>query len=375
MKYIYVDESEFATPKNCIGVGGIVSDSHIDEKIIERALTNLKNDPDIQSEETKELDSRTLKRKYFHASEDSKNAHSHIFTEAMKLDYIFCCDFHDPNLSDEGKSLEDYYVLSFINSLVPLANTKENIKCFVEQRPGITTKSLNDSYKLYKRQLLLNAYDQPFIPCFFPQIDFQIVDKTNPGVQIADLLLWVVNRKVNGDLIWYNRIKSAFKYNFISESQSWGGENITIGKGIVEAAKVSQLNYMPKDPDKIVDDNKMMNFFLHAIKVCEYYYKNPVNETSQLKEKIEYIVKHKKDSNKTGYIKKLARTYLMIFDMVDLIENEDSKKNKEFLMLSKKYLALILREDLVHGVRTQIWFNRLRENIITNDPDLLEFDK
>ncbi len=77
--YLYIDESTFNKHnEDYYGVGLFVSEKEIDIEIINEALVNLKNDPDIENDNTKKMDSNTLARNFFHSADDSKNAHSHL---------------------------------------------------------------------------------------------------------------------------------------------------------------------------------------------------------------------------------------------------------------------------------------------------------
>ena len=78
MKYIYLDES---INENYVGYGALfVTDGNLAKQVVDKALIDLINDPDRNAKQCKELDDRTISRQFFHACDDSKNAHSHICT-------------------------------------------------------------------------------------------------------------------------------------------------------------------------------------------------------------------------------------------------------------------------------------------------------
>lgn len=192
-------------------------------------------------------------------------------------------------------------------------------------------------------------------------------------VQCADFLLWIINRRVNGDSTWYNRISAQSKTNFHSESEQWGGDSISINGGLSEPQVYYDLYSFPKDPDTIVNQNKMGNFFIHAVKVINELSRNPLNEISHFQNAIDEVASEKLNIKYPDYIEKLFSVYLKIFDMVNLINEKSTDSDKEFLLLSRKYISLAIRKDLIHGVRTLMWYQRLRFNILEDSPKLLQF--
>jgi hypothetical protein len=71
--YAYIDE--MGTPSSCgneeFALGAFLSETDIPEELMCLAFERLAADPDII-----DMDRETIQRGYFHASEDSKNAHS-----------------------------------------------------------------------------------------------------------------------------------------------------------------------------------------------------------------------------------------------------------------------------------------------------------
>ncbi len=94
MRHVYSDESTFSDPRLCIGVGMLLSDSDISAALITNAMNALREDPDRFEGRSKTIDDRTIERGYFHASEDSKNAHSHLCNQINTLNNVR----NEPNL-------------------------------------------------------------------------------------------------------------------------------------------------------------------------------------------------------------------------------------------------------------------------------------
>lgn len=76
--FAYADETIFdidsAQGIYAVGYGIFISQHPITSDVVSEAMTNLKNDPEINDTS----DISTIAHGYFHASEDSKNAHSHF---------------------------------------------------------------------------------------------------------------------------------------------------------------------------------------------------------------------------------------------------------------------------------------------------------
>jgi len=73
--YIYADEAAFLSgTEEILGTGILISETPIDQTVVTTAMKLLFDDPDFD----KKMDQRTIDNGYFHASEDSKNGHSHF---------------------------------------------------------------------------------------------------------------------------------------------------------------------------------------------------------------------------------------------------------------------------------------------------------
>jgi len=367
-----VDESTFAEPNPCVGAGMLISDEEIKDEIINIAIENLKKDPDIHKPPENKLDKRTISRGWFHASEDSKNAHSHLLTEINKnINAEFVSEFHD--IAKKSKNLinRDYYAVSLINSTLSAMHTRDNAKFFIEHRPGLTMSILENNHKELEKELLSSIYNLPMLPVYFPKIEYSIVKKNNPGVQCTDLLLWAVNRRVNGDSKWHDRIKSRFKSVMMTQSKDWGNDDFLIGKGVKGPVRYYTDSSFPIDSDKIVSREMLLKFYLKAIKIVEYYSNNPLQHLSHLQNEINNIAKEKLNLVCKNYLERLFSIYLKIFDMIPLINNTTSQSDVQYLLLSRKYLSLPLKHDELHAITTRMFYSKIRKEIIKNNPSLL----
>lgn len=373
MRYLYLDETEFIASK-LIGYGVLATDELISDLIIDEALTKLKNDPDINDIITKKIDLLTISNRFFHASSDSKNAHSHICNSINKnLIGVFGSQYFDISKRYNNNIFSTLEHASHLASLSVL-NTRHPAKLFFERRKDLNLEKLNTSFQALYEKLSYSAYDTPWLPTFYPKLQFEIVDKKNPGIQCVDFILWATCRYLNHKNDWYNRINATFKTKFNTESDDWKGVDIELKRPLLEPVIYYGVKEFPKDPDSIVNNDMLKNFYLHAEKVNAYYVNNTLpSGINYIQRRIRENFFHIHNSNFSNYIEELISIYLMLFDMIPLIDNTTSKKEKEFLMLSKKYLGLALRHDLIHGVTTKNYYLRIRRHIIKNDISLLNF--
>jgi len=373
MRYVYLDESEFSQPSNLVGYGSLTTDGAIPDSLIHVALERLRNDPDINDISTMKIDKKTLSSGYFHASEDSKNSHSHLCSQINnEISGVFHSHFFDYKEKNEriDKLLDLASNLSSLKSL----SFREKVKLIFERRGALTETFLKKSFGGLYDSLHYSSYDHPYIPTFFPEIEFNIVNKRNPGVQCTDFLLWAINRHLNKDSLWFNRIKTKLRMEFSSQSKDWGGCDFDLNNSIVEPKSYYTITDMPKNDEEIVTNEMLVNFYLHAEKVNSYFAQNDLpNGISYIKNNLLMVYQKLKDSKDSEHITNLAKNYIQLFDMVPLIGENTSQKDKEFLLLSKKYLSLILRRDLIHGVRTNMYLSESRRIIIKDRIDLLEF--
>jgi len=318
MRYIYCDESIFSEPRPCAGVGMLISDTEIFSVLIENAINKLMKDEDRLKEPAKTLDDRTIHRHFFHASEDSKNAHSHLCDQINTIsDAEFVCDFFDKGKLSEQERYDTYlYRQATILSSVKATHTTDTISFHFENREDISIDSLIKFYSEFEESSLMGIYDLPFVPHFFPKVEFKIVDKSNPGMQCSDFILWTVNRHVNGDKVWLNRIKSPIRSAFSTKSGSWGGQDIKLGTGLKNSAVYYTITDFPMDPDRAINKNLYINFYLHAAKVVEYYFRNPIPHIAHLLEEAIDVVINKKNLSYNRYFDKLSAFYLKLSEEI-----------------------------------------------------------
>ncbi|MFZ4589705.1 MAG: DUF3800 domain-containing protein [Ignavibacteria bacterium] len=365
MRYIYLDETQ---TEKYIGYGAFTTDFEIENEVIDIALENLKCDPDISKEVTSRYDNETIKRGYFHASDDSKNSHSHLCKQINeKLNGVFTAELFLKDYKDETSG--NLYKLASSLCTLHALNTYEQIQLIFEHRGGLNKEKIKSAFDDLYKDMLKSNYQQPSLPSFFPMLEFDIRNKQEPGIQCVDFLLWTVQRELMGNNDWYNRIKSKVRTKSNTLSNDWVNYFLYINKDLSEI----ELNYkyedIPKDSDNLVSNELWVKFFLYAIKVVNNFSKNGLpKQIIHFNEKLELVYKNRTNKDFIDYVENVIELYLYFFDMVPLVEKNTKKEDKEFLLLSKKYLGLTLRSDLISGVRTKIYLMKLRNYYLENNP-------
>jgi len=368
MRYVYIDESEFAKPDARMGIGMLISDAPVEQALINQAIQDLGNDPDIQDSATHSQDQRTLDRNYFHACDDSKNSHSHLMNQINSSVHAeFMADFQ----KDPDETPEQLLQRSFANVSIRALQSREPVHFYIEGRGNLSEKVFEDLLSGLKIRLSLLAYDQPFIPAYYPKCTVQIVNKQCPGIQACDFLLWTVNRKVNEDTVWYSRInKGLISTSFESESNSWGGESVAINRGVQDEKVNYEISDMPSSPDDLLSNELLAGIFVFACNTCVRYAKEPDSRLTHFQDEISFVAEHILNP-KVSLVEDVARVFLKIFDTADIVPVSIDSEEKGKLLIAKKYMGLVLRKELVNGMFTLMHLNSLREHFIAKDPMLL----
>lgn len=374
IRYLYLDESVFSEPHSYIGYGALLTEKKIDNKIIDKALKNLENDEDRFEEVNRKKDDRTLKREYFHAADDSKNAHSHL---CKQINDNIQAEFSSNFIFEEevGDKKDTYNLMSKL-SCIGIFRSLEPVKIIFEARDDLTIDSVNRWYKKLETEVLKDIYTKPFIPTSFPKVEFEISNKNNTGLQIVDFLLWVINRKINGKPKWFHRLNSVFitemKPN--QNGRNWGSCDFKLNNFINGFGKCYYKEFdFSKIQDDNINNNLLVYFYIYAEKVIDFYSKNELPERlKHLKTKIINLADNiMLEDNKR--IEKISTLYLKLFDSVPLIKENTTNKDKQFLLLSKKYLSLTLNNQLINGKRTKDFLLINRKSILERESELLNF--
>jgi hypothetical protein len=363
--FVYADETIFTTDKAennyGLGCGVFVSSKEITQEIVDEALYNLEKDNDFDNNQ----DSRTVERRYFHASDDSKNAHSHFCNSVNKnvvgiFDYTYFDNIKSINRSQKG-FYENIFNQCLNGSSMELFESTDEVFLTIEKRNTLseemTLKWLNILYKLYEG----TAYTIPTYKTYYPKINIALKGKKEPGLQVVDFLIWSLNRtkaKIPDDR-WHKRVKYR-TWHYYKDLQ-----NQNRGK--------YYLNTYPKDfnlneeyPFKFEEPREWESFlnayinierFLTLIEKSDFteksihLYDNLISVSTKLK-----LDKHHLTEAEIALV---GSVFLRLFDTLPLYKHiQEDDRTSWTLLLQAKYLASILvRNDQRH-------FNRIRRAIL-----------
>jgi hypothetical protein len=189
--YFYADETEFKynydeTTTNAYGYGVLITRYPVEETdVIVEALKELRQDPDIHKPDRQVRDERTIKDEYFHACEDSANAHYHLGTSIKK--YIqgkFCYSYDDKSKYP--------YLLTY--SCLEFTYRNEPIVLVVEERGDFKKSHAEEWIENAYRDIERSLVRPPDSPAYFPEVKIEVMNKENAGLQVTDFILWSINR-------------------------------------------------------------------------------------------------------------------------------------------------------------------------------------
>lgn len=371
--YVYADETIFPIngEKNGLGYGLFVSQTEITQRTIDEALSNLKSDLDFDLKK----DSQTLQKGYFHASEDGKNAHSHLCTSINKnVKGIFAYTYSDHNKPKEiaQKGFTNRILNRCLSdSTLELFRSTEEIFLTIEQRDTLSkfslAKWLKSLYELYDKA----TYDILSFKTFYPNITITLKDKKEPGLQVIDFLIWAVNRTKRNipDKKWHERIRYASSYYSVEQQGQNGGQyylntlhfSRTIPKGYpYEFIEPQNWNALLKAYLNIERFLVLMDKKDFTDETLHLY-----NDFSSISSKLKIEGYH---LNKAD-ISLLGSVFLRLFDSIPLYQNlKDEDIDSWTVILQSKYLASILvRKGNLRFIRTKNAIQRWRYKMQTEN--------
>ncbi len=365
--YAYADETIFIldnlTNQTALGCGIFISDTEIKQGLIREALYNLKSDPEFQTK----LDGRTIKRKFFHASDDSKNAHSHLCVAINKhLKGVFDFSYFD-NVTEKdlknSKFRENIISRCLSASTLEFFNSPREVYLTVEQRQGYndsdTSNWLQHIYHMYEGA----SYDIPSFKTFFPKITISLRGKREPGLQITDFLMWSVNRSIRKvpNATWLQRLKFT-RWHFYRDENSHN-------RGQYQLNTLSLTNPSENYPFKFkkpetwylcLEAYILIERFLIAYDIEDF-----PPHALHLFDEFQSISARLKDTDyhiKSEDLELIGSVFLKLFDTIPLYKDvENNNKEAWEILLYAKYLAaMFVRKERIHFHRTKEEIQRWR---------------
>lgn len=351
--YFYADETqcEYNSGKittKAYGYGVLITRYRVeDTDVIIEALMHLKRDPDIHKLDRKAYDEVTIQREYFHACEDSANAHSHLCTAIRK--YI------------QGKFRYDYddksqYSDILSRSCLEFTYRNEPIVFVIEERADFQQSNadiwIENAYKCIEKSLV----QSPDTPAYFPEIKIEIKNKKNAGLQVTDFILWAINRTKNKKPEWQNKLK----FTSHSSYQKTEHKLFTGGEYILKQDLDENSLYFPYPkscfpledlPNNFLDLVDLYNFIEQQLSQIDC--RVIPNHILHLQEKLTNVVNKLNlpntiHSDYPRLIQEIVSIYIRLFDTFPLYQDlpENNSNQWSRFLLSRKFASqLLFQED------------------------------
>lgn len=210
--WVYIDESQAPSSEGCehgqpFWVAALSVEQPIPASLADEALACLAGDPDaIQNQH----DIRTLDRGYFHASLDSRNAHSHLCTairnsrmNAKFRAFLWYFD-REGGSSRNGSRLHRLGVLG--SAVATLDLDYDAAHLIVAKREGSFDQEDANQWPAYcEDNLVTEAIRHGCRPVNrIPVVE--LVEASTPGIQVCDFILWAAQRRSRGRPDWSTRL-------------------------------------------------------------------------------------------------------------------------------------------------------------------------
>lgn len=377
--HIYVDETTFdaSDGQRTHGVAALVVPSPVDPELIARSLECLRIDPDRKDPHkydprTEKSDIRTLAHGYFHASDDSQNAHSPLAKEISshvrgRLLVSFC---------PTGKRTEEAaFRMSAIDSLVPTLKLNTTAEIVFEQRSGFSTISAEALIQYIYAGMDHGTYDFPLLPNHYPSMKVVVAGKSHPGLQVVDLLLWsVVQEKFHptrpkARVASWCGLQQRYDAHPVDGSARWivydlNQEYPRIGIGVYPLVFT--------DIEAVADRDELANLYCYAERLVRTYeraslppqaehLRAPISRDLSLMENSKHVT--------PDMIKNIARHFVRLFDTVPIYgEMNPDRPSWIRLLKAKRFMGLALRSDIINGVATMDFFTEVRRQNVAANP-------
>ncbi len=371
--FVYLDETEFGEGAFS-GYASLITEERIGQEVIDEALENLRNDTDRFIAPQKAMDDRTLERGYFHAADDSKNAHSH-FCNAINKHIVGDFKSHIFHAKKHNFSgIEEIYDLASKLAVVGLFSKAPELTFIFEGRDELNVQALFEKWwpDLWAG-LRQNCFSAPFIVKYYPDIKFEIADKSNPGSQVVDFMLWSSQRTALGkDSKWYDRLDGWAKSSMTTIGGGWDGHSITRIRPDNLRLKRYDLEDCLKETQLLTLNNDLHMILVNVQKVINNSLRLPDKKyINHFISDVDFLVRNRRTQHGVDVIVKMADCFIKLFDNISLISCDTPSSEKTFWLMARKCMALTLRDGLearLHAIR----LCNIRDDLIRNHPILLE---
>jgi hypothetical protein len=388
--WIFVDESGDPSVLAKMGdsqffhVGMVTLLSCPGQHLVDSAIADLRNDPDALKNKK---DQKCLVRGYFHASVDSKNAHSHwcrAINSLSPLDFEFFT--FDKQEIIGGKSLFSSDGV-FHRHMIELLATKTTgqrvirVTLRIAARGGSFPSGIEKEWmRQFIEKVTLSAAEIPHIPTFFPNLEVIVVQGKEPGVQIADFLLWAALRKWGPNPVtgckWADYVGLTNKAAWRQIEGPLGAKEFYINAPIPVYSELLIDVENIKAPEDAPSLECMARYFAYAEANIQHLAQNGLPlHANHMETEVEDLAKILKRSKISGYdVHKLCEVSLRLIDTVPLY-NPKNMQDTHFVIDAKKIFGIVYMRKEIRWFGITTWWKDVREKIAQERPALIGWDR
>lgn len=380
--HAYSDETELKDGA-IVGAGVFLAESPIDQSIVVDALARLA----AEGQALRPEDRRTLERGYFHASNDSTRAKLALAAVVkQRITGTLFCTYRLPALRPtRGRKPKVHRVQELMLKFGTLAltSTRRRIELQVERRKKLGRIASPGWVEELNRARELGVVDNPNIPRLFPFIDVTIGEKKEPGLQVADLLLWAANR--SGWVRGANRQDVERVDPVVAAS----GLEPAFGHWHPDDGDQTAVFYVGREtpevhirypcglpvPDVLGEDGAFRAWEAVEKTLHSLADRGLPDHAQPYEESLREVAATLAGDMKfdIDLLWRAASVFIRLFDTVPIYQDvaPDDEEKWTLLLFARRIASLIQRKDLVHGMTAAHALVRWRRRIVVESPGVL----
>lgn len=223
--FAYADETAFirdsSTGERSLGCAIFVTEKEIIGEVVSEAMETLRHQEPTDLR-IKESIIKTLNKGQFHASKDSNYAKRSFLSAINKhIQGTLCVTYYDNPIVNTVKDQETFFARCMSSSSLELFRSMDEINLVIEKRESLAQVHAEKWKEQVYRQFESSSFEIPSFKTFYPCFNISLGDKSIPGLQVVDFLLWAVNRsrQIPAKTDWINQLRFAVRYHTSDDSK------------------------------------------------------------------------------------------------------------------------------------------------------------
>lgn len=383
--FIYIDESMSPHIKTesinhvddrYFFLGMLVTDTPAAKEIIDSAMLNLSNEVEEKSTLESRLDDATIARGFFHACQDSKNAHSYICEEINKLDigwqfHVLFWDKEKTGAEDlnSERQVHKHAIHMLLLEFDSLIDTLLHVQ--IANRTSFGKAQIKEIFQDINEGIIYTASKQPWLVFVLNEVKIKTVDATEPGTQICDFMLWAYQRMyISNDNTWFSRIKDYGRIRMKTKP----ADGYPFGSDYISGKVDFEIPYIQSEElygKWISCDECSKDAVNNSLIWVEDFIKNKHNKSNGDKDKecqkiilcniMRYLSFDIEKEYKKGLevIDELSKCVLLILDTL-VLESTLSESEKIHAQIAKRFAAKVADTTENSWMRCRSYWNEIR---------------